>query len=103
MTATDRVKLFGAAHALVRATNPRMPHTTEEAIALVKELDPTALKHGPQAVASAALFEQLVATTPPADRKAALDHYTALDAAERQFWDGFEQESVAGVEIIRRR
>lgn len=97
------IAAYRGALAAAGATEFRRAATTEDAIALSRELPDAALDHAERVRAAVAVWDALTAETAPTDRAALTAHLNALARAEADFWDGFEGQSVDGVQIIRRR
>lgn len=95
----NEVAAYIAAARRFGAPEPRVPLTTEEAIALAKTVTP---RH-PAAAASAKAFEDLANTEAPKDRAQLTEHLNAMKREEEAFWNAFHGEPYAGGEIVRRR
>jgi hypothetical protein len=103
---TDSIrKRIGAYKEAVAGTGTthtiRYPMDTPSAIALLDEITDVQLKH-PELVKAAAKALAEVGP-PPEDHEGILKHYQELGELTKTFWEGFEQQEVDGVEIIRRR
>jgi hypothetical protein len=103
MTIREQVAAYREAMALAGAKEIRLALATPAAVALAKEIGPTAARYPDRLVAALAQYDALPAAPAPDDVEALASYGRAYGAASESFWDAFEGQVVDGVEIIRRR
>jgi hypothetical protein len=99
----DRVTAYRAALASTGAKEFRMPMSTKDAIALAAELEEAEVRHPAAVVAGLAALQNIGQSPEKDDSEGVMRFFNELSKAATIFWDGFEGQTVDGVEIIRRR
>ena len=101
MSEREKVAAYKAALELTGARELRMPMSTQDAVRLAGELKQGEARH-PQALLEG--VDAWAALGPaPTDPEAQIAYGTQVAKAADKFWNGFEQQVVDGVEIVRRR
>lgn len=99
----DRVAAYRDAVAPTGAKEIRMPMTTQDAAELLTELNKEEVRHPEACVAGFAALAEVGKAPEAGDSEALMRYFDRLSKAATIFWDGFEGQTVDGVEIIRRR
>jgi hypothetical protein len=97
----ERVAAVKGALEIAGAKEFRLPMSTADAAKLAAELQPDELRHPEQVAIGLKALDEVASA--PSDPEAAIAHGVNVAAAANKFWDGFEQQIVDGVEIIRKR
>lgn len=103
MSQKDNVIAYRDALKFGGATEFRLSLSTDTAMALADELEASDLTHGEKVKAAVISWKKLAGTPLPDTFDGRHAHVTAQGVAAADFWDAFNGQEVAGVEITRRR
>lgn len=101
-TRKELVANYAAALEFANAKEKRLALGTDEAVSLARELSDEELRF-PDARKWIDVMDALMAIPEPTAFDDKLKHFQQVSNASANFWDSFEGQEVACVEIIRRR
>lgn len=101
-TRRELVAIYATGLEFAGAKEKRLALGTDEAVALAKELSDQELRF-PEARKWIGVMQALAEIPEPTAFDDKLIYYKQVSDASARFWDSFEGQEVAGVEIIRRR